>query len=118
MAYTFRNFCCVLLLMSAVFGSMSPVSAQRPNEPTDFVRKQQEIKARFDRRMGRPENEAVHKPPMIRAGVSDLGDDEPVIGVSISGDARAYPLVMLFNGGGVFELLNDTCGEHPIAVSW
>ena len=55
---------------------------------------------------------------MIEAEASDLGADEPVIGVQLNNEARAYPLSMLFGGGGIFELLNDTCGEQPIAVSW
>ena len=55
---------------------------------------------------------------MIESSASDLGDDEPVIGIQIDNDARAYPLTMLFGGGGIFELLNDTCAGRPIAVSW
>lgn len=114
----YRGTCCMLSILLASFHGLSIASAQQSQQTTDFVKKQEEIKARFEQRKGRVENEAVHKPPMIKAKASDLGDDEPVVGVSIRKEARAYPLVMLFNGGGVFELLNDTCGEQPIAVSW
>ena len=63
-------------------------------------------------------NPLVHSPPMVRAGESSLGDDEAVLGVFRNGEARAYPLAMLYGGGAIFELLNDTCGGDPIAASW
>jgi hypothetical protein len=118
MADLYRSTSYVLGILLASFCGLAVASAQQSKPPTDFVKKQEELKARFEQRKGRVENEAVHKPPMIKAEASDLWGDEPVIGVSIGNDARAYPLVMLFNGGGIFELLNDTCGEQPIAVSW
>lgn len=43
-----------------------------------------------------------------------LDPDEPVIGLHLGGEARAYPISVM---GGV-ELVNDTCGELPVAVSW
>jgi hypothetical protein len=89
---------------------------------TDFAKKQEEIREQLEARRERGRdlvrNRDVLDPPMIDAAESDLADDEPVIGVSIGGEARAYPLTMLFGGGGIFELLNDTCGGEPIAASW
>lgn len=41
-------------------------------------------------------------------------DRDPVIGVSINGEARAYPVTVL----GVHELGNDTVGGVPITVEW
>jgi len=37
-----------------------------------------------------------------------------VIGVAIGKEAKAYPISVM----GRHELINDTCGGQPIAVSW
>lgn len=39
---------------------------------------------------------------------------ETVLGVSINGDHRAYPLNMLSR----HEIVNDTVGGVPVAVTW
>ena len=41
-------------------------------------------------------------------------DDEPVIGIAIGAEAKAYPVAIM----GRHELVNDTCGGRPIAASW
>lgn len=41
-------------------------------------------------------------------------DRDPVIGVSINGEAKAYPVTVM----GVHELGNDTVGGVPITVEW
>lgn len=41
-------------------------------------------------------------------------DRDAVIGISIGGEAKAYPITIM----GVHELGNDTIGGVPIAVSW
>lgn len=51
---------------------------------------------------------------LAAAGSKEIDDAEPVIGVVIEGEARAYPISVM---GGV-ELVNDTCGAVPFAVSW
>jgi len=55
-------------------------------------------------------------PEMSSAAAAEefLGDDEPVIGVVLNGDARAYPVPVM----GKHELANDTVGGVPVAVSW
>ena len=40
--------------------------------------------------------------------------NERVIGLSIDGDSRAYPLNMLSR----HEIVNDTVGGVPVAVTW
>ena len=40
--------------------------------------------------------------------------DEMVIGVEFNGDARAYPVGLLSS----HEIVNDTVGGRPIAVTW
>jgi hypothetical protein len=44
----------------------------------------------------------------------NVQDDEPVIGVALGGEAKAYPISIM----GRHELANDTCGGEPIAASW
>jgi hypothetical protein len=41
-------------------------------------------------------------------------DHELVIGVEVDGEARAYPIDLLSR----HEIVNDTIGGHPIAVTW
>ena len=48
------------------------------------------------------------------AEAKGIRDDEPVIGVFLGGEAKAYPISIM----GVHELANDTCGGQPIAASW
>lgn len=58
----------------------------------------------------------LHHPPMatvLETGL-EIDPEEPVIGLFLGGEARAYPISVM---GGV-ELVNDTCGEIPVAVSW
>jgi len=47
-------------------------------------------------------------------GVAQMEPSERVIGVSINGDHRAYPLNLLSR----HEIVNDTVGGKPIAVTW
>jgi hypothetical protein len=46
--------------------------------------------------------------------MSDLGPQEPVIGLTINGDARAYPLRILT----WHEICNDVVGGVPVAVTY
>ena len=46
--------------------------------------------------------------------VEDLGPDEPVIGLAIDGEARAYPLSILI----WHEIVNDQIGETPVSVTY
>ena len=43
-----------------------------------------------------------------------LRNQTPVIGVEIDGDSRAYPVAILSRR----EIVNDTVGGIPIAVTW
>ena len=58
---------------------------------------------------------AIDKPSFAPAAeASDLAPHEPVITVAIRGAARAYPLrIMIWH-----EIVNDTLGGVPIAVTW
>ncbi len=43
-----------------------------------------------------------------------IRDDEPIIGIAIGDEAKAYPISIM----GVHELATDTVGGQPIAASW
>ena len=48
------------------------------------------------------------------AALAQMNPSERVLGVSINGDHRAYPLNLLSR----HEVVNDTVGGKPIAVTW
>ena len=45
---------------------------------------------------------------------AEYESDEVVMGVEFNGDARAYPVGLLSS----HEIVNDTVGGRPIAVTW
>ena len=56
----------------------------------------------------------IHEPIFVAATEADIGLQEPVIGLVINGDARAYPLrILLWH-----EIVNDTVGGVPVLVSY
>jgi len=57
---------------------------------------------------------ALDSPPTVGAGSAPWRDDEMVVGVELSGGARAYPLAILV----WHELINDAVGGRPILVSY
>lgn len=57
----------------------------------------------------------LYDPELTPAGeADDIRDDEPVIGIALGGEAKAYPIAIM----GRHELANDSCGGQPIAASW
>jgi len=59
---------------------------------------------------------AIDNPQFLSVSEADEYYDpqEPVIGVEFNGDARAYSIPFLSN----HEIVNDTVGGVPIAVTW
>ena len=58
---------------------------------------------------------SIDNPQFVPIGESnDLAPTEPVVGLSIDGDARAYPLRILT----WHEIVNDTVGGLPVAVTY
>jgi hypothetical protein len=56
----------------------------------------------------------VYEPRFVAAAEAPLEDDELVIGISIEGEAKAYPITVLrFR-----EMVNDELGGIPILVTW
>lgn len=50
----------------------------------------------------------------VQEANAEYEEDEIVIGVEFDGDARAYPVGLLSS----HEIVNDTVGGRPIAVTW
>lgn len=63
-----------------------------------------------------PSKPALLDPPHGSADAADVLPTELVLGVVLNGEARAYPLNML--SGPIREILNDTLGGEPVAVTW
>jgi hypothetical protein len=59
---------------------------------------------------------AIFDPDFVTAAEAgaQLDDEDLVIGVSINGEDRAYGVAKLSN----HEVVNDTVGGRPIAVTW
>lgn len=59
---------------------------------------------------------AIDDPQFITANTADgqYGNSELIIGVAINGDARAYSIPLLSS----HEIVNDTVGGQPVAVTW
>ena len=66
--------------------------------------------------LGRDGIPAILDPEFIGADAafSEMAPDERVLGLSINGDHRAYPLNLLSR----HEIVNDTVGGVPVAVTW
>lgn len=67
--------------------------------------------------IGKDRIPAIDRPkfvPVAEVLSMGLGQQEPVISLSISGDARAYPLRVLT----WHEIVNDTVGGTPVAVTY
>ena len=70
-------------------------------------------------RSGGPPPDGI--PPIDRPKFIDVAnppdymdDDEPVIGLEVNGDARAYPLAILIS----HEIVNDVVGDIPVSITY
>lgn len=100
-----RQFLAVTLLLSSVgLGAQLPWTEQARIDGDPVVR-------------GLPKDAipAIDEPTFVPAArASWVADDEPIIGVVIDGEARAYP-TWLLNG---HEIVNDAIGTKTFAVTW
>ncbi len=68
----------------------------------------------FDQLLGRDRIRPVYSPLVVAPEMAALSSDDLVIGVSIAGESRAYPIRPLrFR-----EMVNDELGGTPILVTW
>ncbi len=109
-------FCLALLLTAATAALAGPEEAWRYEWPdTDFSKHSVDLD---DIMSGGPPKDgipSIDKPTFVAVGqATDLAPTEPVIGLTIEGDARAYPLRILT----WHEIVNDVVGGVPVAVTY
>jgi hypothetical protein len=96
----------LLALVLFVIGSPEPAVA-RPVEiaPQDVVTV-----------LPRDAIPAIDRPQFVKGSdpAARLARDERVLGLSLNGDHRAYPIVIL----SVHEIVNDVVGGVPVTVTW
>ena len=105
----------LVLLMTVGTSFADPSSWSRQGWSTDFSNHSvdyNEILSGGPPKDGIP---SIDDPQFISVSeVSDLDDMEPVMGLEIDGDARAYPLRVLM----WHEIVNDTVGGMPVTVTY
>jgi len=87
-----------------VLRSLNPAGPKRVDVDPDY----------FERFLSRDTIRPVYEPTLFYASEVPLDANDPVIGVSIGGEARAYPIRTLR----VREMVNDELGGMPILVTW
>jgi hypothetical protein len=114
-----RNTAWPIVFLTAIAVATAPLQAQEAEskpeqEPEIFS--PEDYAANSRRAADRDYFPVVYDPTLanVAAGNEALSPDEPVIGLRIGKVAHAYPISVM---GGV-ELVNDTIGELPVAVSW
>jgi hypothetical protein len=109
---------CALLALFLAFATTAQANPDRWRQAwpkTDFSRTSidfDEIMSGGPPKDGIPSIDAPRFVPVAEAG--DLAATEPVIGLLVNGDARAYPLRILI----WHEIVNDTVGGVPVAVTY
>jgi len=68
----------------------------------------------FRQLLRRDSIEPIYDPQFVQSDEADLEPDDLVMGVSINGDSRAYPIRYLQWR----EMVNDEVGGIPILVTW
>ena len=118
LAKTVKLFVATLLLMA--ISIITPALADpnpRPfeNWKTDFERTNIDVSAIISGGPPKDGIPAIDDPKFISiAKATALSDREPVIGIEINGDARAYPLGVLMR----HEIANDVIGGKPVIVTF
>ena len=110
-----RIVLCVMLVIAATQAAANPDRWRGEWSKTDF---DQHSVAFSEILSGGPPKDgipAIDDPQFSPVSeVEDLGPDEPVIGLAIDGEARAYPLSILI----WHEIVNDQIGETPVSVTY
>jgi hypothetical protein len=105
-----RSLAPLLLVLAAASASAQPRTLNGFTlEPADVA--VEEIREGGPPRDGVP---ALDDPPRVAAAGAPWEDDQPVVGLELGGERRAYPLAVLE----WHEVANDVLGGVPIAVSY
>lgn len=110
-------FCAMVLMIPQIqFAQAAPVGQWQKLWPeTDFSKTTVSLDEIQSGGPGKDGIPAIDNPQFTKvAQAKNISDEEPVIGLIIDGDARAYPLRVLM----WHEIVNDTVGGVPVAVTY
>ena len=93
----------------AASGDHSPLASDRAIDPTGGL-----SLSNYLQLLRRDAIKPIYEPLFVSAEEANLPPDELVMGVSIDGDARAYPVGTLR----IREIVNDVVGGVPVIVTW
>ena len=91
-----------------------PASWQREWPETDFSKHSVAFEEIFSGGPPKDGIPSIDSPVFVPVGEADLPDQEPVIGLTVGDDTRAYPLRILI----WHEIVNDVVGDVPVAVTF
>ncbi len=75
---------------------------------------EQNVLSRMQRLLGRDMIFPVYNPRFVPAREAKVQEDELVLGIEISGNAKAYPITILASR----EMVNDELSGVPILATW
>lgn len=106
---------CGLAVLTASLASATPERWAREGWKTDFAQTSIAFTEILSGGIGRDVIPPIDKPVFkIVDEITHIADTEPVVGLEINGDARAYPLQMMT----WHEIVNDQFGDMPVAVTY
>ncbi len=115
--HVLQGLSCVILVVAGItsYAVAEPAFWKQEWPDTDFSRTSVDYKEIFSGGPPKDGIPAIDNPQFLPASeIGDIKPTEPVIGVVIEGEAKAYPLRVLM----WHEIVNDTLGGVPIAVTF
>jgi len=97
------RFCCIIIglgILAVTFDQISYAGANKKDELQNVL--------------PRDAIPAIKKPEFVPAGNAGLDNNEPVLGINIDGESRAYSIYLLNH----HEIVNDKVGDKAFAVTW
>lgn len=114
------HFCLCLVCAGVVVAAISPAGVMRrsnlPGFKTNTDKRTIDLNELRSGGPGKDGIPAIHKPKFVsaRKNVRWLKPAEPVIALTVNGQARAYPLQVLI----WHEMVNDRIGDVPVLVTF
>ena len=106
---------CGLMAFAVSLAEATPERWTREGWKTDFAQTSIDLKDILSGGIGRDVIPPIDQPKFKPAAeITHVQETEPVVGVEINGDARAYPLQMMT----WHEIVNDQFGDVPVAVTY
>jgi len=106
---------CAMALCAPALAAEAPASWRQEWPRTDFTRTAVDFASILSGGPPRDGIPAIDNPTFTPlASAHGVADSEPVIGLVVHGEARAYPLRILIR----HEIVNDTVGGVPLVVTF